>query len=176
MRSEHDDRREPLPAHVALTQRLARAALARDRALGWRLTEQPSRLRIITIDAMATALARQAPIASELGALPRFVDDADLLYAEAAREVLAAAPAGDPHWQTFLKWLDNDAMTATRLIAQMLVGARPMADPRVHRRPRSAARRRRARAAVGNQRGDPSSPRAHSGRARCDAAVACRQR
>jgi hypothetical protein len=34
--------------------------------------------------------------------------------------VLAAAPAGDPHWQTFLKWLDNDAMTATRLIAQML--------------------------------------------------------
>jgi len=118
--SEHDDRREPLPAHVALTQRLARAALARDRALGWRLTEQPSRLRIITIDAMATALARQAPIASELGALPRFVDDADLLYAEAARDVLAAAPAGDPHWQTFLKWLDNDAMTATRLIAQML--------------------------------------------------------
>ena len=118
--SEHDDRREPLPAHVALTQRLARAALARDRALGWRLTEQPSRLRIITIDAMATALARQAPIASELGALPRFVDDADLLYAEAARAVLAAAPAGDPHWQTFLKWLDNDAMTATRLIAQML--------------------------------------------------------
>ena len=118
--SEHDDRREPLPAHVALTQRLARAALARDRALGWRLTEQPSRLRIITIDAMATSLARQAPIASELGALPRFVDDADLLYAEAARDVLAAAPAGDPHWQTFLKWLDNDAMTATRLIAQML--------------------------------------------------------
>ena len=77
-------------------------------------------MRIITIDAMATALARQAPIASELGALPRFVDDADLLYAEAARDVLAAAPAGDPHWQTFLKWLDNDAMTATRLIAQML--------------------------------------------------------
>ena len=69
---------------------------------------------------MATALARQAPLASELGALPRFVDDAELLYSEAAREALAAAPAGDPHWQTFLKWLDNDAMTANRLIAQML--------------------------------------------------------
>jgi len=106
--------------HTALTRRLARAALDHDRALGWRLTEQPSRLRIITIDAMATALARQAPIASELGALPRFIDDAEILYSEAARDALAAAPAGDSHWQTFLKWLDNDAMTATRLIAQML--------------------------------------------------------
>ena len=106
--------------HTALTRRLAHAALDRDRALGWRLTEQPSRLRIITIDAMATSLARQAPIASELGALPRFVDDAEILYSEAARDALAAAPAGDPHWQTFLRWLDNDAMTATRLIAQML--------------------------------------------------------
>ena len=106
--------------HVALTRRLARAALARDRQLGWRLLEQPSRLRIITIDAMATALARQAPLASELGALPRFVDDAEMLYREAARATLAAAPANDSSWQTFLKWMDNDAMAATRLLAQML--------------------------------------------------------
>ena len=118
--ADRDEANLPAAAHIALTRRLARAALARDRALGWRLTEQPSRLRIITIDAMATALARQAPLASELGALPRFVDDADLLYSEAARQALAAAPVGDRHWQTFLKWLDNDAMTATRLIAQML--------------------------------------------------------
>jgi len=118
--TERDDTGASPAVHIALTRRLARAALARDRVLGWRLTEQPSRLRIITIDAMATALARQAPLASELGALPRFVDDAELLYGEAARNALADAPAGDPHWQTFLKWLDNDAMTATRLIAQML--------------------------------------------------------
>jgi ATP-dependent exoDNAse (exonuclease V) beta subunit len=118
--ADRDEANLPAAAHIALTRRLARAALARDRALGWRLTEQPSRLRIITIDAMATALARQAPLASELGALPRFVDDADLLYSEAARQALAVAPAGDRHWRTFLTWLDNDAMTATRLIAQML--------------------------------------------------------
>ena len=118
--NEDDGTHVPDAPHVALTRRLARAALARDRAHGWRLIEQPSRLRIITIDAMATALARQAPLASELGALPRFIDDAELLYNEAAREALAAASASDPHWQTFLKWLDNDAMTANRLIAQML--------------------------------------------------------
>jgi len=118
--NEDDSLHVPDAPHSALTRRLAHEALARDRAHGWRLIEQPSRLRIITIDAMATALARQAPLASELGALPRFIDDAELLYSEAARESLAAAPASDPHWQTFLKWLDNDAMTANRLIAQML--------------------------------------------------------
>jgi len=124
--NEDDSLHVPDAPHSALTRRLAHEALARDRAHGWRLIEQPSRLRIITIDAMATALARQAPLASELGALPRFIDDAELLYGEAAREALAAAPAGDPHWQTFLKWLDNDAMTANRLIAQML--AAPAVD------------------------------------------------
>ena len=121
LRSADDDsagRREH--PHEALLQRLARAALARDRRMGWRLLEQPARLRIVTIDALATALARQAPLASGLGALPRFVDDAQPLYRDAARAALAAAPAADPHWQTFLTWLDNDAMSATRLIAQML--------------------------------------------------------
>ncbi|MEO8536023.1 MAG: UvrD-helicase domain-containing protein [Betaproteobacteria bacterium] len=111
---------EPALPHAALTRRLAHAALARDRQQRWRLLEQPSRLRIITIDAMATSIARQAPVASSLGALPRFVDDAEILYRDAARDALAAAPANDARWQTFLRWMDNDAMAATRLIAQML--------------------------------------------------------
>ena len=108
------------PAHAALTRRLAQAALAHDRRMGWRLLEQPGRLRIVTIDALAAALARQAPLAAGLGALPAFVDDAQALYREAARDALAGAPANDPHWQTFLRWQDNDADAATRLIADML--------------------------------------------------------
>ncbi len=108
------------PAHAALTRRLAQAALAHDRRMGWRLLDQPARLRIVTIDALAAALARQAPLAAGLGALPAFVDDAQALYREAARGALAGAPANDPHWQTFLRWLDNDADDATRLIAEML--------------------------------------------------------
>ena len=106
--------------HEALLHRLARAALERDRRMGWRLLEQPARLRIVTIDALATALARQAPLASGLGALPAFVDDAQALYRDAARAALAAAPAANPHWQTFLAWQDNNAESATRLIATML--------------------------------------------------------
>ena len=120
MRPAEFSNAEPDSAHEALTHRLARAALDRDRRLGWRLLEQPARLRIVTIDALAAALARQAPLASGLGALPAFVDDAQGLYREGARAALAAASASDPHWQTFLAWLDNDAETATRLIAGML--------------------------------------------------------
>jgi ATP-dependent exoDNAse (exonuclease V) beta subunit len=106
--------------HEALTHRLARAALARDRRLGWHLLDQPARLRIVTIDALAASIARQAPLASGLGALPGFIDDAQALYREAARAALADAPATDPHWRTFLAWQDSDAETATRLIAAML--------------------------------------------------------
>ena len=110
----------PASEHQVVTRRLARAALARDRTLDWRLLEQPARLRIVTIDALATALARQAPIAAGLGALPAFVDDAQALHREAARRALFKANAEDAHWQTFLAWLDNNADTATRLIAAML--------------------------------------------------------
>ena len=106
--------------HHALTRRLAQAALAQDRRMGWRLLEQPGRLRIVTIDALAAALARQAPLAAGLGALPGFVDDAQALYRDAARAAVESAPADDAHWQAFLRWQDNDAGAATRLIAQML--------------------------------------------------------
>ncbi len=110
----------PASEHHVLTRRLARAALFRDAQMGWRLLEQPARLRIVTIDALAAALARQAPLGAGLGALPAFVDDAQALYRAAARAALASASATDAHWQTFLAWLDNNADTATRLIAGML--------------------------------------------------------
>ena len=110
----------PLAQHALVERRLAQAARAQDRRLGWRLAEQPQRLRIVTIDALAAAIARQAPIAAGLGALPGFVDDAQILYRDAARGALERAAADDPHWQTFLRWQDNDAEAATRLVAQML--------------------------------------------------------
>jgi len=119
---EADDPHAPPPRarHAIVERRLAQAARAQDRRLGWRLAEQPQRLRIVTIDALAAAIARQAPIAAGLGALPGFVDDAQILYRDAARAALERAAAEDPHWQTFLRWQDNDAEAATRLVAQML--------------------------------------------------------
>lgn len=110
----------PADGHGALTRTLARDALEQDRRMRWRILDQPSRLRVVTIDALAAAIARQAPLAAGLGALPAFVDDAEPLYREAARAALASAAPDDPHWHAFLQWQDNDAGAATRLIARML--------------------------------------------------------
>ncbi|MGH9525496.1 MAG: UvrD-helicase domain-containing protein, partial [Terriglobales bacterium] len=47
-------------------ERLAAAARARDQAQGWRLAENPARLRLQTIDSFALGLTAQAPLASGL--------------------------------------------------------------------------------------------------------------
>ena len=76
---------EPASAHERRTQELARAALARDSARGWRISDSPARLRIQTIDSLCAALTRQMPMLSKFGSQPESVEDAGALYAEAAR-------------------------------------------------------------------------------------------
>ena len=106
--------------HAVSTRRLALAALAQDKRCDWQLLAQPSRLRMLTIDALAAALARQAPVTTGLGALPDFVDDATPLYLQAVRAALAAAAPDDPAWRRFLARLDNDADRAVALLASLL--------------------------------------------------------
>ena len=106
--------------HELKTRTLAAAALARDRAQGWQLVAHPARLAIYTIDAFCASIVRQAPIATGLGSLPRFEEHAEPLYRQAAREALAAAPAGDSDWRAFLAHLDNDAERVVALLASML--------------------------------------------------------
>ena len=66
----------PAEPHLALTWRLARAALRRDAALGWNLIAHPARLQVHTIDALCLALSRQAPLTVKLGAMPRMIERA----------------------------------------------------------------------------------------------------
>ena len=106
--------------HELKTRTLAAAALARDRAQGWQLVAHPARLAIYTIDAFCASIVRQAPIATGLGSLPRFEEHAEPLYRQAAREALAAAPAGDSDWRALLAHLDNDAERVVALLASML--------------------------------------------------------
>jgi ATP-dependent exoDNAse (exonuclease V) beta subunit len=120
LRRANDAANEPVTAHARRTRELARAALERDEARGWQLVQNPVRLRIMTIDALAASIARAAPVISGLGALPRFVDDATALYRAAARATLADARADDPDWRIFLHWLDNNAETAISLLEKML--------------------------------------------------------
>ncbi|HEX9301726.1 MAG TPA: UvrD-helicase domain-containing protein, partial [Casimicrobiaceae bacterium] len=106
--------------HAMCTRELARAALAQDARLGWALLLHPARLAVWTIDALCAGLAQQAPLSTLFGAAPRYEEYADALYVEAAREALAAADPGDPHWRCLLDYLDNDAGVAVRLLADLL--------------------------------------------------------
>jgi len=110
----------PAEPHRALTCRLARAALRRDAALGWNLIAHPARLQVHTIDALCLALARQAPLAVKLGAMPRMIERAEALYVEAARAALDEAGAGEGAWQRLLDDLDNNADRLVGLLASLL--------------------------------------------------------
>ena len=106
--------------HKATTRALARAALEQDARHGWQLIAHPARLGVQTIDALCAGLARQAPLATRLGAAPRFEERAQPLYVDAVREELARAPASDPQWQCLLAHLDNNAGATVKLLAGML--------------------------------------------------------
>ena len=113
----------PAEANARLTRELAAAALAHDRERGWRLLENPARLRVQTIDALCASLARQMPVLSGMGAAPVIVDDARELYREAAQRTLAQLEGGDAlarHVERLLAHLDGDWPVARTLIEGML--------------------------------------------------------
>ena len=106
--------------HAATTRDLARAALSQDARHGWQLLSHPSRLGVSTIDALAAALARQAPVTTELGAAPRFDEYVEPIYVEAVHAALDKASAEDGAWRRLLAHLDNDADGAVALLAGLL--------------------------------------------------------
>ncbi len=120
-RARSDD--PPETAHERLTWELARDVLAADARFGWQLPENPSRLRIQTIDALCAALTRQMPLVSELGAVPAISQDPDELYRQAARDTIADMES-DVSWSgavvDLVGHLDNHLENTARLIAEML--------------------------------------------------------
>jgi ATP-dependent helicase/nuclease subunit A len=120
--ARHDPR--PDAPHQARTWDLARAALERNDALGWKLEESADRLHVQTIDALCASLTRQMPVLSRFGGQPEVIEDATLLFAEAARDLLATLE-DEPNPASadvarLLTHLDNDAAKAGELIAGML--------------------------------------------------------
>ncbi|HEU4708554.1 MAG TPA: UvrD-helicase domain-containing protein, partial [Methylophilaceae bacterium] len=109
-------------AHKQKTRELANAALKRSESRGWNLLAQPARLRINTIDSLSSLLARQMPLMSRFGAQPAVVEDATVLYEEAASRAIASLEdetANDPV-KAALRYFDNDAMRLKNQLAQML--------------------------------------------------------
>lgn len=113
----------PESAHEELTLKLAAAALQRDREAGWHLVDNPAQLRIQTIDALCAGLTRQMPVLSRFGAQPDSIEDAEVLYRQAAQATIAlvnedGAVAADV--ENLLAHLDNDVARAEDLLVDML--------------------------------------------------------
>ena len=110
-------------AHKQVTRELANSALQHAKNRGWQLLTQPSRLRIETIDAMCSGLARQMPLLSRFGGQPLVTDDATLHYKEAALRTLAQI-AQETSLQdtvsTALSFMHNDVEKLSALLANML--------------------------------------------------------
>ncbi len=106
--------------HQRLTQEIARQVLERDRALGWNLLRNPAQMRIETIDALCASITRRMPWLARFGAMPDISEKAGDLYRGAARNTLRHVESGDAALAYLLLHLDNDFMSATRLIVSML--------------------------------------------------------
>jgi ATP-dependent helicase/nuclease subunit A len=120
-------------AHKLKTRELASAALAQSDTKAWDIIDQPSRLRILTIDALCSSLTRQMPLLSKFGGQPAVSDDTDSHYTEAARRAIAhiahetiSTEMGSQEIATentvsiALSYLDNNSEKLTELLAKML--------------------------------------------------------
>ena len=106
--------------HEEATRALARAVLAQDGRHGWQLAAHPARLAVQTIDAFCAGLARQAPLATRLGAAPQYEERAMALYDDAVRAALTGSSESDPAWRGVLAHFDNDAAAAVNVLSAML--------------------------------------------------------
>jgi ATP-dependent helicase/nuclease subunit A len=112
----------PDKSHKQITYQLSLQTLQHAQTKNWQLIENPSRLRIFTIDSLCAHLARQMPLMSRFGAQPRVTENADTLYAQAAEQTLALLDDKDHGGivKTALRYVDNDANQLTNLLLRML--------------------------------------------------------
>lgn len=109
---------QQLPAHEQISRELALEVLENDARQGWNLLEQPSRLRIRTIDSLCSELARQLPVLSGLGGGQQIAVDADALYRLAAARTMAIIEDdSDPLQADVIRVLDRYDNQYDKLVA-----------------------------------------------------------
>ncbi len=117
-----DNQTPPDKPHKNITYELSLKALQHAQSKQWQLIENPSCLRIFTIDSLCAHLARQMPLMSRFGAQPKVTDDASILYTQAAEQTLALlenSEHGDAV-KAALRYVDNDANKLSDLLVKML--------------------------------------------------------
>ena len=101
---------------------LTQAIRDKDRSLNWRLSQNPQRMKIQTIDSFATEIATQVP-GSQSAEGMRIEEQPAPLYLQAAQNTLGRLFSDDPSGlfvAEFLAALDNNANTAERVLSAML--------------------------------------------------------
>lgn len=113
----------PTSEHEQQTWNLAKQVVLKDEKLSWQIVQNPSRLRILTIDSFSARLTRQMPVLSQFGAQPEIEDAIEILFQKASEAVLTNLEKDHP-WNTaleiILSYIDNDANKVQRLFVSML--------------------------------------------------------
>lgn len=102
---------------------LAKNAQKRNQDLKWRLSENPNRLQILTIDSFCSRLVSAMPVASGFGGMPNLIDDASELYQSAVNQYFKyflKARKSDQNLEKLLLELNNDFDRASNLLVKML--------------------------------------------------------
>lgn len=109
--------------HQRTTRQYALEALARDRQFGWQILKQPSRLRIMTIDALCQMLVHAIPFEGEHIHYAELCDKPQIHYLQAARNCFQFALA-HPDYQRaielLLTHLDNRQDKLIQLFRDLL--------------------------------------------------------
>tara|TARA_R110001592_G_scaffold260282_1_gene524729 strand:- start:53839 stop:57324 length:3486 start_codon:yes stop_codon:yes gene_type:complete len=111
-------------SHQQTTYNLAQGALARDKEKHWQLLNNPSRLRIQTIDGFCLNLAQQLAVESRFGDYSEPLNDPTPMYREAIAELLLPALEQKNDLgqavATLLRHLDNDLNKLELLLTNLL--------------------------------------------------------
>ncbi|MFL2855900.1 MAG: UvrD-helicase domain-containing protein [Pseudohongiellaceae bacterium] len=119
------DSSEDSPSGQFDQQRLeiARDVLNKDKQKDWYLLENPSRLRVQTIDSFCFYLASQLPVLSRIGGDPSVTEDVDQCFRDAIANTLKQLDQGN-HISADLErvqiHLDNDLSRLERLLKNLL--------------------------------------------------------
>ncbi|MCH2357341.1 MAG: UvrD-helicase domain-containing protein, partial [Pseudomonadales bacterium] len=106
-----------------LRYEICRPVIERDREKDWHILDNPSRLRVQTIDSFCFYLASQLPVLSRLGGNPTIAEDISPCFAAAVTNTVALLEQDSPlaeDMALLLRYLDNDVARVQTLLAGLL--------------------------------------------------------
>jgi ATP-dependent helicase/nuclease subunit A len=114
---------KPTSTHQATTQNYATKALHQDHHLGWQILNQPSRLRVVTIDSLCQRLVQAKPLQPHSLSFNAITDKPQRHYVNAAQNCLSFASQQAPFQAsiaTLLYHLDNQPQRLITLFCSLL--------------------------------------------------------